>query len=77
MRYEIWIGKVFWKNGMESGSIVMTRLPVMIVVDDPQQTTELSALVKKNGYTVAAIVSGGEDPVKHASAEKSALSWTW
>ncbi|MEI8330193.1 MAG: hypothetical protein WCF90_00805 [Methanomicrobiales archaeon] len=41
---------MLWKNGTEPyGSIVMTRLPVMIIVDDPRQAAEQSGLVKKNG----------------------------
>ena len=42
----------------------MTRHPVIIVNDDPALAIELSALLKKNGYTVSATVSSGKDALK-------------
>ena len=38
----------------------MTKPPVIIVIDDPARATELSVLLKKNGYTISATVSSGE-----------------
>ncbi|MEI6219582.1 MAG: response regulator, partial [bacterium] len=42
----------------------MTKPHVIIVNDDPAQAIELSVLLKKNGYTVAATVSSGKDALK-------------
>ena len=42
----------------------MTKPPVILVVDDPARATELSVLVKKNGYTVSAMVASGEAALK-------------
>ncbi|MDO9326177.1 MAG: response regulator [Methanoregula sp.] len=51
----------------------MIKPPVIIVVDDPVQATELSALVKKSGYTVAAACSRWEEAVKSEAANKPAI----
>ena len=42
----------------------MTKPHVIIVNDDPAKGSELSVLLKKNGYTVSATVSSGKDALK-------------
>jgi len=60
---------VFSKDGTDAvRSEPMTRPPVMIVIDDPAQAAELSALVKQNGYTLSASVSGGEAAIEQAAS---------
>jgi DNA-binding response OmpR family regulator len=51
----------------------MTKPPVMLVIDDPGRAAELSVLVKKNGYTVAATVSSGEAAVKSEASGHPAI----
>ena len=54
------------KNGEDMGRrVLMTKPHVIIVVDNPAPAIELSTLVKKNGYTVAATVSRCEDVVNN------------
>lgn len=45
--------------------VLMTKPHVIIVVDNPAPAIELSTLLKKNGYTIAATVSRCEDAVKN------------
>ncbi len=51
----------------------MTKSPVMIVSDDPGLVSDLSTLLKKNGYRVSATVSNGEDAVKRAASGHPAV----
>ena len=48
-----------------SRRVHMTKPQVILVVDNPKEAIELSALLKKNGYAVAATVSNYEDAVKN------------
>jgi PAS domain S-box-containing protein len=51
----------------------MTRLPVMIVADDPALAVELSNCIKRDGYTVSATVSSGEDALKSVELQNPAI----
>jgi PAS domain S-box-containing protein len=51
----------------------MIKPPVILVIDDPGRVAELSVLVKKNGYTVAATVSSGEAAVKSEASGHPAI----
>lgn len=62
------------KNGADRGRrVLMTKPTVIIVNDDPALAIELSVLLKKNGYTVSATVSSGEDAVKSETSGHPAI----
>jgi len=51
----------------------MTRPPVIIVADDPALAIELTTLLKKNGYSLAATLSSGEAAVKSEASGHPAI----